>query len=398
MERIQRQLLEAVKAMLGGRNPADLLEPADWGDFFALCQSQRLLPVVYSGIRVLPSFLALEEREREFWRRQAIGLSLTQYRKTLELLRLLAVLEENGERYLLVKGLSCRVTYPEPDARCSGDEDLVSLPEEEAVVRERFSRLGYTLLSDDGKGESVWEGKEGLRVELHCAEAFPLGERFSQINRYFSQSFSHRFLCRDGEDVFFTFPPTGQALYLICHAFQHFVHSGVGVRQLADLCLYAGAWEGQICWEEVFFFLGTAKADVFAAGMLKGAEEFLGFIPKGSLKRILAQYQVSGKGLIEDMLEGGVYGQNSLPRRQSAGITLNAAKYQRKNFLISSLFPPASQLEKRYPFLKKHPLLLPAAWIRRWSEYLVDSGRSPSKSVEIGKKRLELLREYGVIE
>ena len=74
--------------------------------------------------------------------------------------------------------------------------------------------------------------------------------------------------------------------------------------------------------------------------------------------------------------------------------------YQRHDHgLISSLFPKKAALKGHYPSLKKYPFLLPAAWISRIFSYLTGNQQvDPKKSIKIGKKRVDLLREYGIIE
>lgn len=57
-------------------------------------------------------------------------------------------------------------------------------------------------------------------------------------------------------------------------------------------------------------------------------------------------------------------------------------------------------MEGDYPALKAHPALLPLIWQKRLARYLLQSSRtdSPPETLRLGKKRLALLREYGILE
>ena len=70
--------------------------------------------------------------------------------------------------------------------------------------------------------------------------------------------------------------------------------------------------------------------------------------------------------------------------------------------LRSALFPPAESLAGDYPELKAHPALLPLVWQKRLLRYLRGAGASradkPAETLRLGRQRLALLREYGILE
>ena len=66
--------------------------------------------------------------------------------------------------------------------------------------------------------------------------------------------------------------------------------------------------------------------------------------------------------------------------------------------LFYMAFPPAKNLLRRFPYLKKHPYLLPFAWGQRLCGYLREGPvlGSVKEIVKTGRKRKEILREYGI--
>lgn len=58
-------------------------------------------------------------------------------------------------------------------------------------------------------------------------------------------------------------------------------------------------------------------------------------------------------------------------------------------------------LERRYPYLKKRPYLLPVAWVQRIVHYAGEQSgadNSASGSIKLGKERIELMKRYGIID
>ena len=92
-------------------------------------------------------------------------------------------------------------------------------------------------------------------------------------------------------------------------------------------------------------------------------------------------------------------------RKHSGSITINAVVRQKRGKdtgggLMKSLFPAASSLEGRYPYLKKHPALLPVAWASRIVRYAAENSGSDSaaRSIRLGNERMELMKQYGILD
>ena len=109
--------------------------------------------------------------------------------------------------------------------------------------------------------------------------------------------------------------------------------------------------------------------------------------------------------LLEDLLEGGLYGDANMSRKHSANITLaavSAQKQGKKSGKFTYLFPAPKKLENRYGYLKKYPWLVPVAWCSRVLRYSRETGamagNTPGQALETGNKRVELMRIYGIVE
>ena len=100
-----------------------------------------------------------------------------------------------------------------------------------------------------------------------------------------------------------------------------------------------------------------------------------------------------------------MYGSNDYTRLHSSTVTLNAIKASRtgeKSSVLSTVFPKREYLEHRYPYLKKHPYLLPVAWVQRIAHYASEKQSNPdnsaSGSIKLAKERIELMKQYDIMD
>ena len=70
---------------------------------------------------------------------------------------------------------------------------------------------------------------------------------------------------------------------------------------------------------------------------------------------------------------------------------------------MKSVFLPLSTMKHRYPYLRKCPWLLPAAWGQRMMGYIKELHRtdrnynSIQDSIRQGRKRIQLMEKYRIL-
>ena len=124
------------------------------------------------------------------------------------------------------------------------------------------------------------------------------------------------------------------------------------------------------------------------------------------MPEVFSELEVDETDLLEDILSGGLYGVSDIDRAHSGTMTLEAVAAEkqgrRATGLLAAAFPKATSLEGRYPYLKGRPWLVPVAWAQRMGRYLTHRDRQtqtdPGRTVRIGRERVQLLKEYGVID
>ena len=412
---VNERMLEALRCFLNGMKVTweDGMSADDWRSFFRLCQYHQILPMIYDTVYDCPAFAAFPQQEMQAVKGQVIRQVMVQSRKTEEFLLLYKKLLGEGLTPLVVKGIICRNMYREPDYRCSGDEDVLIPKEQFGKCSELFLANGMKMLNPEAdpqkEGEVPYYKAGGaLHIELHKELFASESEAYGDLNGLFEGVFE-RAIQEEVQGVkIYTMSHTDHLLYLILHSFKHFLHSGFGIRQVCDIVLYAETYGADIDWNYILESCRGIHADVFAASLFDIGRKKLNFDPERtnypeSWKRL----EADGTDLLEDLLAGGVFGDSSMSRKHSSNITLQAVTEAKKGkkagkSLLYSLFPDRRYMEKNYAYLKSYPFLLPAAWASRIRKYLKEtkqvSGNEVRASIEIGNRRVDLMKKYKIIQ
>ena len=390
MDMVKRQLLEALRAFLRQEPAAQLLtDPADWQRLWQLASEQKVLPMAAD---VLAPVLAPSVRKA------AMQVMTLQLQRTAAFLDLYRELEQQDLHPLVVKGLVCRQLYPKPDLRMSADEDLLAPETDFPALLTALKEAGMTAEKEDAEQVVACRGGEtGLYLEVHRTLFPASSQAYGGLNRFFEDAFDRSV----SEWGIRTLCPEDHLLYLILHSFKHFLHSGFGIRQVCDICLFAAAYGGDVDWTILSEKLTEAKAEVFAANLLEIGRAYLGVDAyPASAEAWLAGFNLDCEDLLEDLLSGGVYGSSTQERLHSSRITLNAVTDHGKTRLLRTVFPPKEDLVGTYPWLEERPWLLPAAWASRIRQYQKrNRGKKGAarESIAIGEHRVELLKKYRII-
>ena len=394
----ETQFLHIVKAAIsGGDLPAEMV---DWPAIFTLANQQKLLPILFEAVRKMP---AAEENAALFavTKQQVIGQVLNQTVRSAEFSDLYHKLCTAGLHPIVVKGQLCSHLYPLKDHRISADDDLYIPDAEFIACHEQL--LANDLTTDTPADElltadevSYTKKDSPLYIELHRHLFDSAEDAHDELNHFFTN------LKTIEIDGFLAMPPHEHLLYLILHAYKHFVRSGIGLRQFCDIGLWAREYHGVINWRHLHDQCASVHAATFAVAAFRIAKDYLGIefdLPAPW------DATIDVEPLLHDTLCGGVYGSNDYTRLHSSTVTLNAIKASRtgeKSSVLSTVFPKRKYLEHRYPYLKKHPYLLPVAWVQRIAHYANEKPSNPnnsaSGSIKLAKERIELMKQYDIMD
>ena len=367
---------------------------------FQLAMEHHVLPLVvdtlYHGEEADPTMRGMAGQVR--------SLVIAQAQRTADFQLLLQRFGQKGLRPVVVKGLVCRSLYPEPELRPSVDEDLLIRPEDFSVYDAAMKAAGFRVEqgNEDEDYEIVYLHPESdFCIELHTSLFPEESEAYGDCARYFDGAIDRAVdLTVEGVSLR-TLAPTDHLLFLICHAYKHLLHGGVGIRQLCDMELMIERFGKDLDWGYIRKSCDGLSLSVFTAALFRIGEKHLGF----AMPEAFVDIDVDESALLEDILSGGLYGVVDVDRAHSSTMTLEAVSAardgRRSKGALHSLFLPLEAMRGNYPYLRSCPWLLPAAWVQRIFRYLARKDRSdpvnPLRSVQIAHERIDLLKQYRII-
>ena len=384
--------LKAVAAGLQRQKIKDpLLSFDEWQSLLELSSQQALLPVVFESVyQLLPAALEHE------YRKATVKLITDQVQRADLFLRVYRELSRVGIEPLVIKGIICRNTYALSDWRISSDEDIYIPISDYPRFHEAMCQIGFKSSPPNYRSEheTVYKGG-GLTIEGHW-ELFPQETQLWTHMNALTEDILKRAHHIEIDGVKLLTPePTDHMIYLLLHAMKHFSLAGVGIRQICDIAMWGKSYE--IDWSRVKETTDSYGATLFTEAVIDAANRYLGMsIPKG-------WDTVDSTALIWDSLEGGNFGRSTADRLHSASITsISGGEPSSKlKTLFRAVFPSRKAMENNYHWVSKSPLLLPVGWgvrLIRYAYSIIRKGASPFRSIEIGRRRVQLLREYGVLQ
>lgn len=391
-------IVETLSAAIHNANGSRKTAPTDMKVLIHTASEQKVLPLVVEALHGTAEGLDGFAEAKRMAKRQVTAQVLRSER----FLEIYNRLFTDGVTPLAVKGILCRSVYPKGDLRPSADEDVFVGDAQFSKSCEILRTLGLTAV--EGSNEAVddevtFRTADGiLTIELHRT-LFPTNSPvFSALERFFADAFSHpkEYEVAPGQ-VVLSLNEHDHLLYLILHAFKHFIYSGFGIRQVCDIGLWAERYRERIDWELLRRQTACVRADVFAACVFQIAREHLGMELKDAWD---CEGETSCEKMLEDMMSGGIYGTADRSRLHSASLTFRTVETGSMS-LSGTIFPPRKMLLRAYPELEKKPFLLPVIWCKRLIKYRREvKSRSDSKateSIKIAQKRKEMLHYYHII-
>lgn len=404
-------LFRLLRSFMDGEVLDSLDESVSWEKIYPLSWIHSVLPMVYEAAYRLPEFERAAEELRIAWKRQTIATVMNQMQRTSRFLEIYQKINQAGLEVLVVKGIICRLLYEKPDHRTSNDEDLFIRKQDFLRCHQIFLEEG--LVAEQGTDleqkdvVSYYDQDSGLHIELHQQLFSEESAAYGSFNAMFKQSIEKHIVQMVDNVPVMTMNYTDHMLFLICHSFKHFLHSGFGIRQICDMVMFANKYGENIEWHYIMKQLRQIHGDVFWVNLVDIGERYLGFSQERA-HFCLEKYGIraDSQELMEDILEAGVFGKSSENRVHSSNITLSAYSDREAfsgNSLLKSIFPGRKYMNKRYPLLERVPVLLPVMWLHRLLSYgvkLLPGKRktvSAAESLDIGNKRIELMKKYQII-
>ena len=241
MKTAQDILLRLVRTALWGPEGNELTSVPEWDKVLFLAKKQTLTGLVAEAVPHLPEEFRPDPQTGMKLYASAVTISRSHSLLDRKVADLKTRLEAQGIHTVLFKGQGVARNYPNPLSRQCGDIDMY-------VGLDNFARVLDMLKPDDGETADKYRSlkhfnleEDGVDIEIHrIAEHLP---GIKRDRKY--QEWTIRHL--NGEDIFRTeiggtivnLPPHQfNAVYIMNHAWHHFLNGGIGLRQLCDWTMF----------------------------------------------------------------------------------------------------------------------------------------------------------------
>lgn len=284
---------------------------------------------------------------------------ITDERQRKELKRLMEAFDANGIHYMPVKGVLMKALYPKTDMRIMGDADILIKFDQYDRIQPLMEQLGYTFKVETDH-ELVWD-HPSLHLELHRRLMPDYNVDFA---RYYGDCWRLGKVSADNS-CRYEMTEEDHMIFLFLHFAKHYRNGGIGIRHMLDLYVYKKAKSGM---DEDYIARELQKMQMY---------DFYCNIMKTLLVWFEnAEADQKTELITQRIFLSGAYGSNAGRNvfeavRDRAANGMSAKQIQRKSWL-HAIFLPYPNMCISYPVLKKAPVLLPAMWVVRWVQILLE--------------------------
>lgn len=384
-----------------------LTEPVDWGAVLSYARFHKILPIILEAASQNSDCTASPFYGE--YLEQATLATVEQAQKTAAFLQLYKRFNDEGVYPLVLKGLVCRLNYGELcDHRASGDEDLLishaDYEKTDFILKEQGfvpDFEGITANQAQTVREVLYTHSDSpLRIEIHFNAIGYENNWLAPMNGLFRYDNENYREINCGGIKIRTFNHTKHFLYLICHALKHFTFCGLGIRQITDILLYAKSFGNELDREFITSTLKRFDAIDICSDFFHLGNRYLGFDFE------LGTEPVCLDMLISDLMESGIYGNETSVRKASAHV-LGAAMSNKNSsgskasLLMHTVFSDRRRLINMCPELEDKPHLIFREQCKRLGRFirLKKEGKSnlATEGFALGNQRIELLKKYKLL-
>ncbi len=260
---VEQTFWELLKAGLWERQPVidAKLSNTEWAEVIKHAKQQTLIGLLFDGMLRLPVEQQPNEVTRMKWFWNVNKIEQSHRKMNHVLVELTEKLQEQNIPSLLLKGQSYAVMYPQPLHRQCGDIDLFVGTKNYEKTCKLVREWG---MSDSGNEESpihLQSSWQGITIELHrkVSNVPRLSKHFPLLGWCESElDMSDTFFVPSTEEKSVRIPsPSFTVLYVFFHLYQHFLITGVGLRQLCDWARILHVYRGMYDYNELEKRLST---------------------------------------------------------------------------------------------------------------------------------------------
>ena len=407
MTREFQAMLKLLKCNLR-KEKADIIEGVDYKKIGTLAMQQQIMPLVFPFIEDAynSGALKMEDEVLKNMSNRILASVAQGIRREEFLIPILDEIEKTGVKCILLKGVLLADLYPSPELRVSGDVDL--------YVDEKDEKTAITILKNYGfhvakrmEGEYHSECQHNIvkSLELHVSlyEDYCTDLWFDNIT--FDTDKVERYTTQNGY-TYNSLEKNEQLIFIILHLIKHFLSSGIGIRQIADIILYMEKYSDVLDFKKYSEIMKGLKFDYFMDCCMKIGVDYLGADQEKLFW--INRYEIRDEDcerILTDIENSGLFGHNDFKRR-TFGVAYTNALKQEKGYagkktnsgLLSKIFLDYNHIKNDYQYVNGKKWLLPVAWVHRVFRIAFCKKKEISaETANMQKEHIEFMRDMKIL-
>lgn len=283
---------------------------------------------------------------------------------------LVDLMKRANHPFVILKGTSAAMYYPDPEKRCFGDVDFLIDPAEREAVEKLLEDDGYNRCGMKHICHVVYR-RDYEHLEMHFEIAgIPFGEAGERVREYF-RGIERRPLMQTINGA--EFPgthPRDHAMIILLHMQHHMLGDGIGLRHLCDWGAFLNRTADEPFWEtDVLPFVREIGLMTYMKTMTKTAALYLGTVcpewAKDADEDLCAD-------VVADMYANGNFGRKDGLRSKSAMLIAENGKAGTQHGMVYNLAHTLhGAVMVQYPIVRRIPILYPFLYVYKVIRFLI---------------------------
>lgn len=348
----EKYFISLISSYLNHTSPA-APNNIDWKEIYRLSNIHNVCAMITNQIMML-------ERENQPEKyllskfRQKLGYTLIDSdHKTKAINYIRNMLNDSDIDFLFIKGAILRCYYPVMEFRTSGDIDIIIRYSDIDKLRQIITDVNININDNSDNGFAFDYNDQ--HIEIHSTEDYD--------HPYFKKIFN---MCKNKDCEYFI-DDEQHLLYVLCHIIKHFNLYGAGIKMFMDIDVLIRHM-ADFDYDEFMIKCAELNIKTFAKASFSLCNYWFNTPIKCEID--FNENEEFRKLFESEIISSGSFG---FHKRNLGDYYINKGmgKEGKNNFTAklrafsALLFPSKRYLENRFPYAKKYPFLLPAAWLNR---------------------------------
>lgn len=345
MEKFQKEYISLIQAAFSDKTIV-ISDEFDWGKAVTIAKKHNIASIIFYG--ALNCNISQDSNHMKELYQLTLQSLMVSLRQTCEIERIEETFENERIDYMPLKGAILKSLYPKPEMRTMGDADILIRLEQYSQIEKIMIELGFEFQQETNH-ELIWKNSS-LFLELHKSIMTSYNKDFYA---YFGTGWkianqvSNRSRYEMSAEDFY--------IYIFVHFTKHYRISGIGIKHLLDLWVYANASKN-LNWSYIENELKKLNLYSFYLNVVKTID---------------AWFDGGKETEVTDLITNVIFNSGQYGSKDMAIINRALQNGKTSSFKIKSdrifkaIFLPYKIMKEKYRILETIPVLLPVMWCVR---------------------------------